>query len=255
VSRVAAVVVTHGPHSDVDDCLRMLAGQVNELVVIANLPGTRPVVPEGTRLVVNDHPAGFAANVNKGLRMTTAPLVIIANPDAVACEKAVLHLSEFMEAHPRCAVAGPQLAFPDGQWQPSRRRFPTVAGTLLRRTPLRLLFPPQEYNRSHYQLDETVPTEPATADWMMAAFWLVRRSAFEELGGMDESFHLYCEDIDFCYRAERAGWERWYVPDALVVHRHGAVTDRKFLDRHTLWHVASMLHFIRKHPERLKALR
>src|SRR5207342_1541086 len=106
-----------------------------------------------------------------------------------------------------------------------RRRFPTVLGTLLRRTPLRLLADPYKVQRGHYHLDER-PTEPVPADWMLGGFLLLRRSMLDELGGFDEGFRLYGEDIDLCYRAARAGWERWYVPEATVSHAHAAVTDR-----------------------------
>ena len=118
-----------------------------------------------------------------------------------------------MDAHPRCGIAGPQLVWPDGTWQPSRRSFPTVSGTIVRRTPLRRLYPPYERQRDHYLLDD-VPTEPVEADWMLGAFLLQRRTMLDELGGWDAGYRHYVEDIDLCYRAMRAGWERWYVPAA-----------------------------------------
>ena len=98
------------------------------------------------------------------------------------------------------------------------------------------------------------PTEPTQADWMLAAFWLVRRAMFDELGGFDERFRLYGEDIELCYRAAKAGWERWYVPHAVVTHEYAAVIDRKLLTRRTLWHWRGIARFVRKHPERLRAL-
>ena len=66
---------------------------------------------------------------------------------------------------------------------------------------------------------------------------------------------MYCEDIDLCYRAARAGWERWYVPEAVVHHQYAAVIDRRFFTRRTLWHWRGMLHFVRRHPETLRQLR
>jgi GT2 family glycosyltransferase len=76
----------------------------------------------------------------------------------------------------------------------------------------------------------------------------------DELGGFDDGYRLYCEDIDLCYRAAKAGWERWYVPDAVVEHSYPAMTDSRFGTRQTLWHWAGMVHFARKHPERLRSL-
>ena len=77
----------------------------------------------------------------------------------------------------------------------------------------------------------------------------------DELGGFDAGFRLYGEDIDLQYRAAQAGWERWYVPAAVVRHEYAAVTDKRFLTRHTLWHARAMPRFVRKHPARAATLR
>ena len=246
---VAGVVVTHGPDPELSRCLVALAPQVDELVVVANPPA--PQVD--ARVLVNERTLGFAANANRGIAETKAPFVVVANPDTEALPEAVSTLRSFAESRPRCGVAGPRLEYLDGSWQPSRRRFPTVSGTLVRRTPLRLLLRPQERQRSHYHLDER-PTEPVQGDWMLGAFLLLRRELLDELGGFDEGFRLYGEEIDLCYRAAQAGWERWYVPGAVVRHAHSALTDRRFLTRETLWHWRSIARFVRKHPERLRAL-
>ena len=246
-ARVSGVVVTHGPHPDLDRCLAALAPQVDELVVVAN-----PPAPEvEARLIVNERALGFAANANKGIAATSAPFVVVANPDTEPHPDAVRLLLEFAESNPRAGVIGPQLEFPDGRWQPSRRSFPTVAGTIVRRTPLRGILDPETRQVDHYLLEDR-PTEPVRSDWMLAAFLLLRREMLDELGGFDEGYRLYGEDIDLCYRAAQAGWERWYVPQATVQHEHAAVTDRRFLTRQTLWHWRSIARFVRKHPERLR---
>jgi len=245
--RVAAVVVSHGHPREVAESLPALAPQVDELVVIANIPGS---VPEGIEAVHNERPLGFGANVNLGASRTTAELVLSANPDAVPEPGAVAALRAFMEQNPGCGVAGPRMVFPDGSRQPSRRRFPTVTGTIVRRTPLRLLV----RQRRHFHLDEPTPDAPVQADWMLGGFLLLRRAMLEELGGFDEGYRLYGEDIDLQYRAMLAGWERWYVPDAVVRHEHKAETDKRWLTRRTLWHWAGIIRFVRKHPERLRAL-
>ena len=80
----------------------------------------------------------------------------------------------------------------------------------------------------------------------------MRRTMLEEIGGWDEGYRHYVEDIDLGYRAMRAGWERWYVPAARVRHDWAQVSDRRFLSRHTLWHARSMARFVRVHPETLR---
>jgi GT2 family glycosyltransferase len=248
VTPVAGVVVVHEPTAELEQCLDALRPQVDELVVIANLPGT---TVEGARLLENDRPLGFAANANRGITETTSPFVVVCNPDTVAAPDAVARLLRFVEEHPRAGIAGPELLHQDGSLNASRRRFPTVSGTIVRRTPLRRVLGGTQ--RAHYGLDDH-PTGPIRSDWLLGAFLFLRRAMLEELGGFDEGFRLYGEDIDLAYRAAKAGWERWYVPNAKAVHVHQAVTDRRFLTRRTLWHWRGIARFVRKHPERLKAL-
>jgi GT2 family glycosyltransferase len=253
--KVSAVVVSHGHAEELTHSLPALAPQVDELLVIANTPGSVPdELPEGTRVLENERVLSFAGNANLGASSTRHELVLIANPDAIPEPDAVGILRAFMEEHPRCGVAGPRMLYADGSWQASRRTFPTVGATLVRRTPLRLVFRPARWQRRHYLLDER-PSEPVPADTMLGAFLLQRRAMLDEIGGWDPGFRMYCEDIDLNYRAAKAGWERWYVPAAVVHHDYAAVIDKRFLTRHTLWHAQAMLRFLRKHPERLLTLR
>jgi N-acetylglucosaminyl-diphospho-decaprenol L-rhamnosyltransferase len=245
---VAGVVVVHDPVPELARCLEALIPQVEELVVVENLGGT---VVHGVRVIENERPLGYAANANRGIAETSAPFVVVCNPDTEAAPDAVAVLRDFAERHPRAGIVGPELRQPDGSLNPSRRRFPTVGGTIVRRTPLRRVL--GRTQRAHYGLDEQ-PAGPTQADWLLGAFLLLRREMLDELGGFDEGFRLYGEDIDLAYRAAKAGWERWYVPEAKVVHAHQAVTDRRLLTRRTLWHWRGILRFVRKHPERLKAL-
>jgi GT2 family glycosyltransferase len=245
--KVSAIVVSHGNAAELAESLPALEPQVDELLVIANIKGS---VPEGVDALANDRPLGFAANVNLGLTRTRGEAVLISNPDAVAEPGAVAALRDFMASSPRCGVAGPRMVFPDGSPQPSRRRFPTVGGTIVRRTPLRKVV----HQSRHYHLDEPSPEGPVETDWMLGGFLLLRRVMLDELGGFDPGFRLYGEDIDLQYRAMLAGWERWYVPAAVVRHEHKAVTDRSWLTRRTVWHWRGILRFVRKHPERLRAL-
>ena len=251
--KVSAVVVSHGHAAELERSLPALATQVDEVVVIANVPGSVGVLPDGVRVLENPRPLTLAANVNLGIAATAGEYVLNANPDALPSEGAVAVLVAFADSHSRCGIAGPQMRWPDGTWQPSRRRFPTVRGTLVRRTPLRRLRSPYETQREHYGLDEET-SEPTPADWLLGAFLLMRRAMLDEIDGWDAGYRHYCEDIDLAYRALRAGWERWYVPEAVVTHDYAAVIDKRFLSRHTVWHARGMARFVRKHPERLLAL-
>ena len=249
--RVSAVVVSHGHARELAESLPALAAQVDELVVVSNFPGSVGEVPAGVRVLENPVPLRLAANVNLGVAATSGEYVVVANPDAVPAEGAVAALAAFADEHPAAGLVGPLVYWPDGTWQPSLRAFPTVFGTLWRRTPLRLLRSPYEHQVSHYG---TKPDAPVQGDWLLAgACLLMRRTMLAELRGWDAGYRHYVEDIDLAYRASRAGWERWLVPAAVVHHAYAAVIDKRFLTRHTLWHLRGMARFLRKHPERLRA--
>jgi GT2 family glycosyltransferase len=254
MTRVSAVVVSHGHARELETLLPALARQVDELVVIANRPGSLPSpLPPRVRVLENARPRRLAGNVNLGTAATSGEWLLYANPDVVPEPDAVAALVSFAETRERCGIAGPRTVWPDGRWQPTRRRFPTVRGTIVRRTPLRRLRSPLEGQRDHYLLDEDVAS-PVEADWLLGAFLLMRRQMLAELGGWDEGYRHYVEDIDLGYRAMRAGWERWYVPAAQVTHDWAQVIDRRFLSRHTLWHGRGMARFVRKHPGTLTRL-
>jgi GT2 family glycosyltransferase len=250
---VSAVVVSHGDSAELAVSLPLLAQQVDDVVVIANVPGSAAAVPAGVRVIANEQPLGFAANANRGIAETSSPFVVLSNPDAIPEPDAVATLRDFAQSHARCGIAGPRMIGRHGEPVPSRRRFPTVRGTIVRRTPLRRLRPPLERQRDHYHLDDE-PGEPVQADWLLGGFMFLRREMLDELGGLDAGFRLYGEDIDLCYRAAKAGWERWYVPGAVVQHEWKRETDARFLTRRTLWHWLGIARFVRKHPETLARL-
>jgi N-acetylglucosaminyl-diphospho-decaprenol L-rhamnosyltransferase len=255
--KASGIFVVTGPHEAamLRESLPALHALVDELVVVANGAGSRPAaLPDDVRVLENDRRLGFSENVNKGIAATGGEYVVISNPDAIPESGCVAELVRFADAHPRCGIAGPKMLNPDGTLQASRRSFPTIGGTVVRRTPLRLLFPPLTWQRRHYLLD--APTdEPLPVDTMLGAFLLMRRAMLDQIGGWDAGYKLYVEDIDLSYRAMKAGWERWWVPSAVVRHEYQAVIDKRFLTRRNLWHLHAMLRFLRKHPERLFAVR
>ena len=256
MTKVSAVLVSHGAREAeyLLESLPALLSQVDELVVVANLPGSVGDVPDRVRVIRNDRPLSYAANANLGIRATAGEYVIVSNTDVVPEPDCVAKLVEFADAHPRCGVAGPKLLNPDGSLQASRRRFPTIANTLVRRTPLRRLFPPLDWQRRHYMLDEQVE-QPMQVDTMLGAFLMCRRAMLDEIGGWDDEYRHYIEDIDLTYRAMKAGWERWWVPQAAAHHEWQRESDRRFFSRMSWWHVRGMARFLRKHPERLRAIR
>ena len=115
---VSAVVISHGHAAELERSLPALAPQVDELLVIANVPGSLPArLPASARVLENARALSFAANANLGAARTRHDLVLVANPDAVPAPDAVPVLREFMESHPRAGICGPKMLYSDGSWQ------------------------------------------------------------------------------------------------------------------------------------------
>ena len=253
MSDVAAVVIWTPGDPDPGECLESLAPQVGELVLVEN-PGGSPSAPGKTRVLRNERTLGFGANINKGTAATEAPYVVASNADIEATPGSIAALLDVRggpsplrdrraaDALPRRPLAAVAPQLPDG----ARARSSAARRCAASSTPRRA-------RRSTTSSTSARPS-PSQADWLLGAFLFLRREMLDELGGMDEGYHLYGDDIDLAYRARKTGWERWYVPDAVVVHHHQAVTDRRYFTRRTLWHWRSMLRFVRKHPESLRQL-
>ncbi|HET6172428.1 MAG TPA: glycosyltransferase family 2 protein [Gaiellales bacterium] len=255
MSSVVATVVSHDQRALLGDCLAALARDGVPALVCENVPdGSAELARSlGFRAYANERPRTFAQNQNALFGATGEPYVLSLNPDVRLEPGCAAALVAHAEAHPSCGVAGPRLLESGGELQRSRRRFPTVGGTLVRRTPLRALLRDVEAAQPGHYLGD-VPDAPVECDWMLGACLLLRRRMLEEVGGFDESFPMYGEDIELQYRAARAGWERWYVPSAVATHDYQRVVDRTFLSRRTWWHLRGMVRYVRKHPETLARL-
>ena len=253
--RISVVVVTHKHRAFIGRCLdsleRVRAEVPFEVIVVDNRSGAGTVEFVASRhpwarVEVRDRRRGFSDNNNFGIRRSTAPYVLILNPDTEVRPGALAALTRFMDSNPAAGIAGAKLLFPDGSIQPSCRRFPNLSSVLVRRTPLRVFMQGSEANARHLMLDHSSRT-PTEVDWLLGACLFVRRSAINDVGLMDEGYFLYVEDIDWCFRMHQAGWKVYWVPEAEVVHHHLAVSDRKLLSWHSWVHLKSMLRYFRKH--------
>jgi GT2 family glycosyltransferase len=253
---VSASVVSHGDAARLGPCLALLGAQRADVelrtTVVCNLAhdGSAGTVRRDfptVRVLERVTPLGFSANHNAAHQEVASEFVLVLNPDVVLDPECLAALVALLRARPRCGMAVPQLRHPDGGVQPSARRFPRPLGTLLRRTPLRRALPPGRFDSAHLL---PPPVESRPVDWALGACLLVRRRAWDEVGGFDERAfpRIYVEDIDLAWRLWQAGWEVWQTPEAVAVHEHQAATDRRFLHHRTLWHAQGMWRFVRKHP-------
>jgi len=252
---LSIIVVTHESAADIDQCLMALLdapdGVTTEVIVVDNASrdGTAAAVASRfptVRVIRKKERHGFATNCNIGAVAAAGRHLMLLNPDTRVHEGAASSLVSYLDNHPEVGAVGPRLVYPDGSPQASARRFPTAAAALVRRTPLRLLFRDSEVERHHLMFDQMM-TQPQAVDWVLGAALAVRGETFAALGGLDDGYRLYCEDIDLCWRVQAEGWWVHHLPAAVVEHELSELTRRRFLTRATVWHIRSMLRFLRKH--------
>jgi N-acetylglucosaminyl-diphospho-decaprenol L-rhamnosyltransferase len=231
-SRVAAVVVNYESGPSLARCVAdLVAAGPADLVVVDNgssdgsLAAAEAAVP-GLEVVVPGRNLGYGAAVNRGAAATRAPLLLVCNPDLEVPPDAVGALVAALDADPGRALVGPLIRTPEGGRYPSARRFPSMvdaAGHAL----LGLFVPDNRFTRAYQRSElDAAAVEVRAADWVSGACFLVRRDAFEAVGGFDESYFMYAEDVDLCWRLGRAGWSVAYAPTAEVTHLQGRSTDR-----------------------------
>lgn len=175
------------------------------------------------KLIANKLNIGYAAANNQGAKLANGLYFLLLNPDAEVTSQAIDKMLAFAETHPDVGAIAPKLIYPDGRLQPSVRSFPMPAALLFSALGLDKLFPKSKllgrYRMTWFGYDEV-----AEVDQPMSSALLVRREAWEQIGGMDESMPIFFNDVDFCWRLKKRGWQIYFLPDAIVVHHHGAST-------------------------------
>jgi GT2 family glycosyltransferase len=247
VTNTDVVVVSYRSRDRLRECVQTLAMSPGVHVIVVDnasddesLNVVRDLPVTAVQLDAN---GGFAHGCNAGIRHGTAPYVLLLNPDTQLDPSALDVLARVLDADPRVGAVAPRILGDEGELHHSLRRFARVRSTWARAFFAHRLFP---------QLDELVREpdayeRPWSPDWVSGACVLVRREALEYLGGLDEGFFLYREDMDLCRRLRDAGWDIRYEPSATCVHTGGASAPRP-----SLFPVlaASRVRYARKHASR-----
>lgn len=158
---------------------------------------------------------GYGAAANAGAQGATEPWLLVANPDVVWSPSAIDTLLEAADRWPQAGAFGPRILTPDRDLYPSARAFPSV-GRGIGHAAFGWIWPRNPWTRA-YRREHGEPREGETG-WLSGSCMLLRREAFEAVGGFDTSYFMYCEDMDLCRRIAEAGWENVYVPSATVIH-------------------------------------
>jgi hypothetical protein len=232
MGQVDVVVVSFNSRSTLRACVEPVAALPNvNVFVIDNASSDDSLSTldglELTALPQCDN-GGFSRGCNVGWRAGAAPYVLLLNPDCRLAPEALAALVDAVEADPACGAVGPKIVDDTGHLDYSQRRFPRVLSVLAAALFLHRLLPRASWTDDAIR-DESAYDVPSTPEWVSGACMLLRRSALEQLGGLDEGFFLYCEDTDLCKRLRDAGFEIRFEPRAVVQHTGGASAPRPSL--------------------------
>ncbi|MGI8806258.1 MAG: glycosyltransferase family 2 protein [Acidimicrobiales bacterium] len=247
---VSAVVVSYNSATYLPDCLRSLRSEgVDDVVVVDNASsdGSARVASDAdpeVSVVETGANLGFGSGANRGVAAASGDYVLILNPDTVVEPGTVKALSEALDRDSGLAVVGPRLENLDGSLYPSVRRFPDLT-VAFGHAFLGLIWPANPFTRRYRMLDWDHGQAAADVDWVGGACFLVRRAAFDVVGGFDEAYFMYVEDVDLCWRLGQAGWRIGYEPGGRVVHALGG-SSRLVPYRMIAEHHRSLLRFVSK---------
>ena len=238
---LSVIIVSWNVRGLLADCLQSLRAAADscphECLVIdsASEDGSAAMVAERfpeVCLFASEENVGFVRANNWGLREARGQFFLLLNPDTVVHPGALTSMLAEMERDSRIGILGPQHLHADGRHQSTRRRFPNPAITLLESTWLQPIAPRRLL--AQYTLEDRDDNGNYDVDWVQGSALLVRREMWEAIGGMDERYVMYFEEVDWCQRARRAGWRVRYHGAAQITHHGGASSEQAPTRRQ--WH-------------------
>ena len=262
---LAVIIVSWNVRDYLSECLATVYAELNR----SRLRGAAWVVDNGstdgtlalldnifphTHVIANQHNAGFGAANNQGIAEAVKwepRYLLLLNPDTLVRAGAIANLVQFLDENPEAGMAGARLVYRDGRFQHSAFAFPGIAQLVFDLWPVSgRLYESRlngRYPRHLYRPDG----HAFPVDHLLGAAMMIRRDVAEKTGGFDESFHMYCEEIDWSWRIHDAGWSIYAVPAAEIVHYGGESTKqvpaRSIVN---LWHSRAQLY--QKHHNRVK---
>ena len=226
--KLSVVIVSYNVKYYLAQCLdsldRALAGIDSEVFVVDNHSKDDTVGYISRRyrnvsVIDSNHNLGFARANNIAIRRSSGEYVLLLNPDTFVCEDTIREALSFMDAHQCAGGVGVKMYNPDGSRAPeSRRGLPTPLTSFYKMSGLCARFP-KSRRFGRYYMGYLDWEEPARIEVVSGAFCLLRKSALDKVGLLDEDFFMYGEDIDLSYRLLKGGFENWYLPYAILHYK------------------------------------
>lgn len=253
--QLSVIIVNYNVREFLDHALtslrKAMKGIRGEIIVVDNASddGSVEMVRKrypNVELIASDLNLGFAKANNVALKRARGKYLLLINPDTVVQEDTLRVMIGFFEEHSEVGLAGCKILNPDGTFQLAcRRSFPTPWVAFTKIFGLSALFPQSRFF-GRYNLTYLNPNQTYEVDAVSGSFMVLRRDVYEHVGGLDEDFFMYGEDLDWCYRIQRAGWKIYYVPATQIIHYKGESTKRSSIDEIKMFYEAMDL-FVRKH--------
>jgi GT2 family glycosyltransferase len=259
---LSIVVISFNTRGLLRACLTSLYAELqaipNEVFVVDNnsRDGSADMVEQefpAARLIRSAVNLGFGAANNQAFALAAGRYIVLLNSDAFLEPEALRRSIAYMDADPRIGLGGARLIGRDGSWQASARLFPSLLNDFLSLSGLAAKFPKSRFfGRQDHTWD--AQDRPIDTDWVPGAYSIVRRTVLHQVGCFDETFFLYYEEVDLCFRIKQAGYLVRYWPDVVVVHYGGesskTVTSLKMSRSGAqleLWRIRSSFLYYRKH--------
>jgi GT2 family glycosyltransferase len=236
--------------------IRASAPQCSLEIIVVDSASTDDSVPmlrehhPDVTLIAETENVGFTRGCNIGMQAARGRYLFLLNPDTEIVGDALDALVRFMDAHPDVGIAGAHTLNSDGTYQSTRRRFPTLATAIFESTWLQSIAPRAVLDR--YYVNDAPRDATLEVDWVQGSALIARREVLEQIGGLDEGFVMYSEELDWCKRAKAAGWRVMFVADAFIIHHGGRSSEQVAPRRHILFQ-QSKLRYFRKHHGRFAA--
>ena len=255
---LSIIIVNYNVKEFLEQCLisvqNALKGISAEILVIDNSSsdGSAELIQEkfpDIQITVNSKNAGFARASNQGLQIAQGEFIALLNPDTLVQEDTFSKMLDFFKAQPRAGMLGCKILNPDGSLQLAcRRSFPTPWVAFTKLSGLSYLFPGNrffgKYNLTYLDPDKSYEVEAISGSFMM-----LRRQVLEDVGNLDESFFMYGEDLDWCFRIREQDWRVIYFPETQIIHFKGESSKRAQFDNLKQFYIAMEL-FVKKHFKR-----
>ena len=252
---ISVIIVNYNVKEFLQQCIlslkKSLKNQDAEIIVVdnASVDGSSEMIrcrfPE-IRFIQNNVNRGFATACNQGLEISKGDLLLILNPDTMVQEDTIQKMIEFFKSHPESGAAGCKILNADGTLQLAcRRSFPTPSIALPKLLGLSKIFPKSPIF-GKYNLTYLDPNKLTEVDAISGSFMMFRRTTWRQVGNLDEQFFMYGEDLDFCYRIEKAGWKIYYVPYTKIIHYKGESVKSSSFNNFVAFYKAMDI-FVKKH--------